>query len=134
MSTVAISLRGRVKSISQNRLEEIFEKDPYMSKVYPTAKSRHALEVFHIFEAEGEDFDPGQNPVYRRSFSYGGGRVHGTGYSLDKSRCIGCQGCRRVCPVQCISTEIPREIDRSRCLHCGNCFPVCPVRAVQKLE
>lgn len=75
-----------------------------------------------------------QNPVYRQSFAYGGAAIHEAGYQIDKSRCIGCQGCRSVCPAQCISKEVPREIDHSRCLHCGNCFRICPVKAVRKVE
>lgn len=132
-STVAISMRGKVKSIGQEKLDEIFEKNPYMVSIYPTPKSRSALEVFCIYEAEGEYFDLGQNPVYRQNFAYGGAAIHETGYQIDKSKCIGCQGCQSVCPVQCISKEVPREIDRSRCLHCGNCFRICPVKAVQRL-
>lgn len=133
-STISISLRGKVKSVGQERLNEIFEKNLYMASIYPTPKSRSALEVFCIYEAEGEYFDLGQNPVYRQSFAYGGAAIHETGYQIDKSKCIGCQGCRSVCPAQCISKEVPREIDRSRCLHCGNCFRICPVKAVKKLE
>ena len=133
-STVSISLRGKVKSVGQERLDEIFEKNPYMASIYPTPKSRSALEVFCIYEADGEYFDLGQNPVYRQSFAYGGAAIHETGYQIDKSKCIDCQDCRSVCPAQCISKEVPREIDRSRCLHCGNCFRICPVKAVQKLE
>lgn len=133
MSTVAISLRGKVRSIGQNRLEEIFEKNPYMASIYPSPKTRSALEVFCIYEAEGEYFDLGQDPVYRQNFAYGGAAVHETGYQIDTSKCIECLGCRSVCPVQCISKAVPRKIDRSRCLHCGNCFRVCPVKAVRKL-
>lgn len=133
-STVAISLRGKVKNIGQTRLDEIFEKNPYMASIYPHAKSRSALEVFCIYEAEGEYFDLGKDPVFRQSFAYGGAKLHETGYQIDKSKCIGCQGCRSVCPAQCISKQVPREIDKSRCLHCGNCFRICPVKAVKKLE
>ncbi len=133
-STVAISLRGKVKSVGQERLDEIFEKNPYMASIYPTAKSRCALEVFCIYEAEGEYFDLGQDPVYRQSFAYGGAAIREAGYQIDPGRCIGCSECQSVCPAQCISAQVPREIDRSRCLHCGNCFRVCPAKAVQKLK
>lgn len=133
-STVAISLRGKVKSVGQKRLNEIFKKNPYMASIYPTPKSRSALEVFCIYEAEGEYFDLGQNPVYRQSFAYGGAIIHEIGYRIDKSKCIGCQDCQSVCPAQCISKEVPREIDHSHCLYCGNCFRICPVKAVVKLE
>lgn len=70
----------------------------------------------------------------KRLVVVGGASIHETGYQIDKTKCIGCQGCRSVRPVQCTSKEISREIDRSRCLHCGNCFRICPVKAVHKLE
>lgn len=133
LSTVAISVRGAVRSIGTERLAEIFEKNPYMAKIYPTEKSRDALEVFQLYRGEGEYFDLSQLPPFRRSFSFGGETVHETGYRINAERCIGCQGCRSVCPSGCISNSIPRVIDESHCIHCGNCFRICPVRAVEKL-
>ena len=133
LSTVAISLRGAVRSIGSERLEEIFEKNPYMAKIYPTEKSRQALEVFQIYKGEGEYFDLSQQPPFRQSFSFGGESVHQTGYRIDPDKCIGCQECRSVCPSGCISNTIPRVIDESHCIHCGNCFRICPVKAVEKL-
>lgn len=133
LSTVAISVRGAVRSIGGERLPEIFEKNPYMAKIYPTEKSRDALEVFQLYKGEGEYFDLSQLPPCRQSFSFGGAAVRETGYRVNAERCIGCQGCRSVCPANCISSAIPREIDAAHCLHCGNCFRICPVRAVEKL-
>ena len=52
----AVSLRGRVKNIGSEKLDEIFEKNPYMQSIYP-GDTRSALEVFWLFEAEGEYFD-----------------------------------------------------------------------------
>lgn len=133
LSAVAISVRGAVRSIGKERLGEIFEKNPYMAKIYPTEKSRDALEVFQLYRGEGEYFDLSQQPPFRQSFSFGGESVRRTGYRIDPDRCIGCQGCRSVCPSNCISDAIPRVIDPSHCLHCGNCFRICPVKAVEKL-
>lgn len=133
LSAVAISVRGAVRSIGKERLGEIFEKNPYMAKIYPTEKSRDALEVFQLYRGEGEYFDLSQQPPFRQSFSFGGESVRRTGYRIDLDRCIGCQGCRSVCPSNCISDAIPRVIDPSHCLHCGNCFRICPVKAVEKL-
>ncbi len=133
LSTVAISVRGAVRSIGKERLEEIFDRNPYMAKIYPTEKSRNALEVFQLYKGEGEYFDLSQLPPYRQSFSFGGESVHQTGYRINADKCIGCQGCRSVCPSGCISSTIPRVIDESHCLHCGNCFRICPVKAVEKL-
>lgn len=133
LSSLAISLRGAVKNIGRERLEEIFERNPYMARIYPTRRSREALEVFQIYQGEGEYFDLSQQPPFRQSFSFGGAAVRETGYRIRGEKCIGCQGCRSVCPSGCISGEIPRVIDESRCLHCGNCFRICPVQAVEKL-
>ena len=48
MSSVAISLQGTVKNIGHERLDEIFEKNPYMKEIYPDEISREVLEVFQI--------------------------------------------------------------------------------------
>ena len=133
LSSVAISLRGTVKNIGTERLEEIFDRNPYMAKIYPTRQSRAALEVFQLYRGEGEYFDLSQQPPFRQSFSFGGASLHSTGYRIDPAKCIGCQGCRTVCPSGCIRAEVPRVIDGSRCLHCGNCMRICPVQAVEQL-
>lgn len=133
LSTVAISLRGTVRNIGKERLAEIFEKNPCMAKIYPTEKSREALEVFHIYKAEGEYFDLSQLPPCRQNFAFGGEEIHQTGYRINANKCIGCQGCRSVCPQGCVSNTIPREINYSDCIHCGNCFRICPMKAVERL-
>lgn len=133
LSTVAISVRGAVRNIGKERLVEIFEKNPYMAKIYPTEKSRDALEVFHLYKGEGEYFDLEQLPPYRQSFSFGGESLHQTGYRIIPDKCIGCNDCRSVCPQGCIENVIPRVIDESHCLHCGNCFRTCSVKAVERI-
>lgn len=132
LSSIAISVRGRVRSIGRERLEEIFEKNPYMAKIYPTQKSREALTVFHLDQGEGEYFDLSQLPPFRQSFSFGGLKTQETAYRICAEKCIGCQGCLSVCPTGCISRTVPRVIDASHCLHCGNCMNICPANAVVK--
>lgn len=134
LSTIAISVRGAVRNIGRERLDEIFEQNPYMAEIYPTEKSRGALEVFQLYKGEGELFDLSRLPPCRQSFSFGGEAIHETGYRINTETCIACQGCQSVCPQHCISKTIPREIDRSHCIHCGNCFRICPVKAVEKLN
>lgn len=132
LSTVAVSVRGWVKPIGQQRLEEILEKNPYMREIYPTEASRRALEVFCLYRGEGEYFDLSQLPPFRQTFSFGGEGARASAYQIDPARCIGCQACREVCPTGCISGESPRAIDPARCIHCGNCADACPVGAVER--
>lgn len=102
MSSVSISVRGSVKNIGKDRLDEIFAENPYMAQIYPTAQSRDALEVFQIEAGEGELFDLSQKPVFRQKFAFGGQQPQQTGYRIQKDKCIGCQGCRSVCPVKAV--------------------------------
>ena len=49
----------------------------------------------------------------------------------DTKQCVGCQRCRRVCPMRTIDmTENKAVIDRQRCIVCGACRDVCPVHAI----
>ena len=52
----AISLKGKVKCIHHTYLDEIFQKNTYMQKIYPE-NTRDILEVFCLYEATGEYFD-----------------------------------------------------------------------------
>ena len=74
MSCSAISLRGKVKELGNTLLPRLFEKNPYMWKIYPTQESQKALTVFQIYEGDGEWFDLSQQPIERTSFSFGGRR------------------------------------------------------------
>lgn len=134
MSTVAISLRGPIRSIGQERLDEIFAENPYMASIYPSMDSRRVIEVFHIYAGVGECFDMRGGPIQRRSFSFGGTESSVSGYQINPALCTGCQSCLRTCPVKCISGGTPCAIDLSRCIHCGNCTEACPVGAVERLH
>lgn len=91
LSTVAISVRGPVRNLGSARLDEIFKENPYMARIYPTAASRLALEVFQLYRGEGEYFDLSQQPPFRQAFSFGGQQAAPVGYCIDGARCIGCQ-------------------------------------------
>ena len=132
MSSIAVSVRGKVKELGYEKIPELFEKNPYMHEIYPTEESMQALTVFQIYEGSGEWFDLSKKPIERASFSFGGAETRPKGYFITDA-CIGCQSCVAVCPQQCIITDsIPLVIDQTHCPHCGNCMEACHVGAVEK--
>lgn len=129
----AISLRGKIKNIGGEKLNEIFEKNTYMQEIYP-GDTRSALEVFHLYEAEGEYFDI-SNPAHieRARILIGDAEPVRCGYFVGKD-CIGCKLCYSVCPQKCIDiSQKPVVIDQNHCLHCGRCAEICPRQAIQKV-
>ena len=131
MTSVAISLRGKVRELGYDMIPELFEKNPYMKEIYPSEESRQALTVFQIYEGNGEWFDLSRKPIERSSFSFGGGNQRQEGYMITDA-CIGCGSCTAVCPQNCIEEGTPFVIDQAHCLHCGNCLTACPAGAVEK--
>ena len=130
MTSVAVSVRGKVKEIGSEKIPELYEKNPYMKEIYPTEESRKALTVFQIYEGSGEWFDLSKKPIERANFTFGGSERKAEGYFITDV-CIGCGSCAAVCPQNCIrSDKIPYEIEQEHCLHCGNCLEACPVNAV----
>lgn len=129
---VAVSLRGKVKNIGSERLNEIFEKNVYMKKIYPD-DTRTALEVFCVYEANGEYFDISDpSHVVRDGFVIGDTEVKQTGYFAGRG-CIRCKLCYSVCPQKCIDLSgKPVVIDQNRCLHCGRCAEICPKQVIEK--
>ena len=132
MSSVALSIRGKVRNLGYEKIPELFEKNPYMHEIYPTEESMQALTVFQIYEGTGEWFDLSKKPIERASLTFGGSQKKEEGYFITDS-CIGCGSCAAVCPQQCINTSgIPHVIRQENCLHCGSCMTACPVSAVEK--
>ena len=132
MTSVAVSVRGKVRELGYDKIPELFEKNPYMKEIYPTEESRRALTVFQIYEGSGEWFDLSKKPIERASFAFGKAEESSEGYKITDA-CIGCSSCLDVCPQNCIvSDSIPYMIEQEHCLHCGNCHTVCPVNAVIK--
>ena len=132
LSCVAVSVQGKAKEIGPDKLAGLFEKNPYMEKIYPDLPSRSALTVFQIYEGTGEWFDLSKSPIERASFSFGAVQVKRGGYYVT-DKCIGCKLCYSKCPQKCIDiSQKPVIIHQEHCLHCGNCFEICPARAVEK--
>ena len=129
---ISISLRGKIKNIGSEKLDEIFEKNVYMQSIYP-GDTRSALEVFCLYEAQGEYFDI-SDPAHitRDGITIGMDAQPAAGYYVGDG-CIGCKLCYSVCPQKSIDiTQTPVVIDQHRCLHCGRCVEICPRQAIEK--
>ena len=54
-------------------------------------------------------------------------------YYIDPEECIGCRGCGKVCPQDCIDYRcVSGRIQQERCVRCGQCAGVCPVGAIRR--
>lgn len=129
---IAVSLRGKIKNIGKKNLDIMFERNPYMKKIYP-GDTRDAIEVFQLYEAQGEYFDI-SNPsnIVRDTIIIGKAEAVQTGYFVGKG-CIGCKRCYSVCPQKCIDiSSVPAVIDQKHCLHCGRCAETCPEQCIEK--
>lgn len=129
-------LRGRVErpetEAEQRALvDRIFELNPSMNIIYP-GESRYICDVFYIAEGEGEYFDLGQKPIFRKPFAIGGDAQCEKGTFLITDACIECGTCAQACPEQCITPGTPYVISQPHCLRCGICFEQCPAQAIVK--
>ncbi len=132
MSRAALSIRGKVREIGAERLPLLFQKNPYMHEIYPTAESAAALTVFQICAGNGEWFDLSKKPIERNSFTFGETEAAHSGYWIG-AECCGCRACLTVCPQNCIDlAEGSASIRQENCLHCGNCMQICPTGAVKR--
>ena len=131
MSSVAVSVRAKVREVGFGKVPELFRNNPYLAKIYPTEISRQTLTVFQVYEGTGEWFDLREKPVRRETFSFGGAEKKVEGYYITDA-CIGCGTCASVCPQNCIITgKTPLVISQEHCLRCGNCMTECPAEAIE---
>ena len=51
-------------------------------------------------------------------------------YQINQEKCLKCQACINMCPVQAISMVNGNVvIDKAKCIDCGTCANICPVAA-----
>lgn len=127
----SLQFSGKVKLVSKEWVDKVFEHNPGMKEVYP-GDTRYILDAFLIYEGSGEWFDLQNHPIVRESFAYNA-KVEQKGFEVTDS-CIECGSCIDVCPQDCIKKGSPYKIEVSNCLHCGACNEVCPVGAIQDLD
>ena len=101
LSSVAVSVRGKVRELGYGKIPELFGKNPYMHQIYPTEESMKALTVFQIYEGTGEWFDLSKKPIERASFVFGSAEEKAEGYFITDA-CIGCGNCLTSCPEEAV--------------------------------
>lgn len=118
--------------LGNEKLDEIFIVNSYMQKIYPS-DTRSALQVFCLYEAQGEYFDISDpSHIVRESIIIGEREEKQHGYFVGKN-CTGCKLCYSICPQNCIDTSCkPVIIEQNHCLHCGRCVEVCPNQVIEK--
>lgn len=128
-------LKDEIRNIGNKKLEEVFTQNPYMAEIYPSMESRKVLEVFQMYEGEGEFFDLSVKPIYRASFYLGKNssiRIENGGFYVTES-CQICGKCFEACPQNCMELlEGKAWINQEHCLHCGRCYEICPQKAILK--
>lgn len=130
LSKKAITIRGKVKNIGQSLLDKVFEENPYMKEIYPK-DTRYTLEVYQLYEGQGEYFDLSTKPIFRDTFILGGAKLAQTKFVITE-KCIGCGDCAQVCPQKSIDKGNTYSIRHENCLHCGLCLEKCQVKAIER--
>jgi NAD-dependent dihydropyrimidine dehydrogenase PreA subunit len=50
---------------------------------------------------------------------------------IDKEKCIGCEACIPVCPVEVLEMKDGKSVYKGDgCIECGACVQACPVEAM----
>lgn len=132
MHRIAVTVRGKVRPEGAEVLARLIQRNAYMREIYPTERSREALEAFCIYEGSAEWFDLSKRPIERFTVAFGGAEEHDGGYFVEGG-CISCGRCLDVCPQNCITlAQSGAVIAQEHCLRCGNCMTACPVGAIQR--
>ena len=121
---------GKVKNVGQDLLARIFDENPSMNNVYP-GETRNILEVFCLYEGEGEYFCLATEPINRWPFAFGDGESEPKGFRITED-CSECGICADECPQKAIDEGSPYVIRQANCLHCGRCVEECPFDAIAK--
>ena len=70
MECTAVTVGGKVREVSTEKLAELMEKNPYMYELYPTEERRATLRAFQIYEGEGNLYELGLRPPKQTYFEF----------------------------------------------------------------
>ncbi len=130
LSSVAISMHGKVVEIGKDKVEDLIEKNPYMREIYSTKKSHKVLTAFKIIEGRGDFISLKNGAMQRDHFSFNIEEGKELQYQISNA-CGGCGHCTRACPQTCITEDtIPYIIEQEKCLRCGSCAMACPNKGI----
>lgn len=119
---------GKAKESDLDELEEIanYTKNNSLCGLGQTSPNP-VLSTLHFFRDEYLEHIHGRCPA---------GVCKGlVKYEIDKTKCIGCTACARVCPTNAINGAVrqPHEICQEKCIKCGTCAQTCKFSAIRKV-
>lgn len=119
---------GKAKESDLDELEEIanYTKENSLCGLGQTSPNP-VLSTLHFFRDEYLEHIKGHCPA---------GVCKGlVKYEINKTKCIGCTACARVCPTNAINGAVrqPHEICQEKCIKCGTCAKTCKFSAIRKV-
>lgn len=126
---VQVRIVGEVKVVEQEKVMDIFEKNPAMGGLFPDEENKFTPFYVHMGKGEVFDLSGRERKLKRQRFAFGGETVNQAGCIITES-CIECGICKKECPFDAIEEGSPYKIESSYCDECGICYNICPVNAI----
>jgi len=129
---VQVRIVGDIQVMNDQLIENLFEKNPELEKLFPGKNGNDNFSVFYLSKGKGEIFDLSgrENKMNRERFAFGGESVNESGCVITES-CVQCGECLKACPFKAISEGVPYVINGNQCDECGICYTLCPADAIE---
>lgn len=70
MECTAVTVTGQAREVSDDKLAQLMEKNPYMYELYPTQEGRSTLRAFQIYTGEGNIYEMALKPPKQTFFKF----------------------------------------------------------------